>query len=79
MSLHHWSDAAAYLKPSLRDSFLHGPDSAPINIASISHIQVIRGGRDHADETGDYGKLFAVLRPLGTRSELRRHLYSQQL
>jgi hypothetical protein len=58
MAIHHWSDAAAFLMPSMRKAFLHGPDSGPANFASISHIQVVRGGPDPTDETGDYRKLY---------------------
>jgi hypothetical protein len=58
MSVHHWADAAALLKPSMRDSFLHGPGSAPNDVASISHIQVVPGGPDPTDESGAYAKLY---------------------
>lgn len=58
ISVHHWADAAVLLMPSMRAAFLHGPYSAAVNIASISHIQVTPGGSDHIDETGVYRRLY---------------------
>ena len=58
MAVHDWTKAAGYLMPSMRGPFLHGPYSGAASYASISHIHVLPGGPDHADETGDYRKLY---------------------
>ena len=58
VEVHNWTKAAGYLMPSMRGPFLHGPNSGAANFVSISHIQVVPGGPDHADETGDYRKLY---------------------